>query len=947
MQRTRFVEAIGTCLLGAMLLVRVADAAPADPPGALYDVPLPGGLHGAMRAVGDPAADDRGQFLPELIRRFYNAPVDTQGDRGKPLAALLAYLRASAAGSDHPAEAPTAETLPLPLPPAVWIAAVFGGQPPPQGLVSAILESRDAALLYYGLLSLDDDTRAWLAGRPDLVAEIASRHAAAFVLAAPALRVIAGRVRVPGGSDAEASWEALVQARVNDPPAFIRALLADGKTGLTHFFGAMAPLTPGQVRFALGLDAPAEGDRAATAQRLLAAFGRAAPGWKVRERTFWRPPVDPALLLADLSVNAAGHPNLPGTQEFWSLVFAGVAPHDGGDLSRLTEGKPVEFAWLCDEVFRAELAERRRRYHAVLFASRLSGTLSPASARDTVEAVRAAAEYPALAFALERVPIEDPAVFAAAARRAAQLSAIGDERRAVRTMTQFQGTLAILVRAASRLAFSPQQVSELVSSLSSVEPGGRGDYEGALVRWIETHLDARGAVALDDSLLALISGAAPATPALVNWEGTRYRVDLAHGEALRVRRLLGDERRPYLTSAAALVSIADALDEAGPLSQRSARQVALSEVAHAVGWDEPGVWPADVRERSVSVRASLEGGAAGGAKTEQGRTRALGVLADDLLARGLMDLAYAAALGQPDRAWVTAGDVARHHAFELPGQPSHGMAWELPALTTGRQTGIQVTGSLLGLDVALAEMSLVRLSLKPPPRKPMLADINRRALIEAAVLVGSAALSDGDRDRIAAAVRRGRERTRSVRTREEAVALAEELRLSPARAGLLGWEATRQPAAVVAFLSTGELFQLGLGDVTGDSPLQGWGAPAGSRLGCLCLRLPSREPWEVVAGRWGSGMLISTFPDLNLRLAELLSDMQMPASLLGPVLASATLDFVNTTISRDEDDRRGLVEYVNALDRERLEEYLALLTTDGPLVPIDGAPDAPVSDPRP
>ena len=166
MQRTRFVEAIGTCLLGAMLLVRVADAAPADPPGALYDVPLPGGLHGAMRAVGDPAADDRGQFLPELIRRFYNAPVDTQGDRGKPLAALLAYLRASAAGSDHPAEAPTAETLPLPLPPAVWIAAVFGGQPPPQGLVSAILESRDAALLYTACSRwTTTHVRGWLAGR--------------------------------------------------------------------------------------------------------------------------------------------------------------------------------------------------------------------------------------------------------------------------------------------------------------------------------------------------------------------------------------------------------------------------------------------------------------------------------------------------------------------------------------------------------------------------------------------------------------------------------------------------------------------------------------------------------------------------------------------------------------------------------------------------------------
>jgi hypothetical protein len=312
-----------------------------------------------------------------------------------------------------------------------------------------------------------------------------------------------------------------------------------------------------------------------------------------------------------------------------------------------------------------------------------------------------------------------------------------------------------------------------------------------------------------------------------------------------------------------------------------------------------------------------------------------------------MELAYAAALGQPDRAWVTAGDVARHHGFGLPTQQGHGAAWELPALTTARQPGIHITGSLLGLDVALAEMSMVHLSLKPPPRKPMLDEINRRALIEAAVLVGSAALTDGDRDRIAAALRRGRERSRSVRTREEAIALAEELRLSSARASLAGWVATRQPAGLLTFLSPDELFRLGAGDVTGDSSLQGWGAPAGSRLGCLCLRLPSREPWEVVAGRRGSGMLISTFPDLNLRLAELLSDMQFPASLLGPVLASATLEFVNTTISRDEDDRRGLVEYVNALDRERLEEYLALLTTDGPLVPIDEAPDALVSGPRP
>jgi hypothetical protein len=51
------------------------------------------------------------------------------------------------------------------------------------------------------------------------------------------------------------------------------------------------------------------------------------------------------------------------------------------------------------------------------------------------------------------------------------------------------------------------------------------------------------------------------------------------------------------------------------------------------------------------------------------------------------------------------------------------------------------------------------------------------------------------------------------------------------------------------------------------------------------------------------------------------------------VLASATFDFVNDAASRDEDDRRGLVEFVLALRADRVEEYLGMLTTGGPLVP--------------
>ena len=77
--------------------------------------------------------------------------------------------------------------------------------------------------------------------------------------------------------------------------------------------------------------------------------------------------------------------------------------------------------------------------------------------------------------------------------------------------------------------------------------------------------------------------------------------------------------------------------------------------------------------------------------------------------------------------------------------------------------------------------------------------------------------------------------------------------MSPSRGSLLSWMVAHEPARVSSFLSPGELLLGGLGDVPDDSTLHAWGAPALSSVGCLCLRLPRREPGEVVAGRWGSG----------------------------------------------------------------------------------------------
>ena len=374
----------------------------------------------------------------------------------------------------------------------------------------------------------------------------------------------------------------------------------------------------------------------------------------------------------------------------------------------------------------------------------------------------------------------------------------------------------------------------------------------------------------------------------------------------------------------------------------------LAALGPSVGWDAGGDWAGDAAERFDAVAKALAQAAR--AKDISGvrqLTRPLLVLADDLLARGLLELTYATALGQPERAWVTAADVAKRHTFHIRPPLGRTDAWELPAVMTGLRAGFAVGGSLLGLDTALAELALVRLSAKPPLRKPTLSDVNRKGFVAAVTLVEPAWLADDDLERLVAAIRKGRTRVSALQNARDAVALAEDLRLSPSRGSLLSWMVAHEPARVSSFLAPGELLMGGIGDVPDDSALHAWGAPALSRVGCLCLRLPRREPGEVVAGRWGSGIFVSTFPDLNLRLAELLAEMQMPASLLGPVLASATLDFVNTAVSRDEDDRRGLTEFVQALDRTRLEQYLALLTTDGPLVPVDETADQAITRARP
>ena len=380
--------------------------------------------------------------------------------------------------------------------------------------------------------------------------------------------------------------------------------------------------------------------------------------------------------------------------------------------------------------------------------------------------------------------------------------------------------------------------------------------------------------------------------------------------------------------------IADALDEPGLTREGLKRQAAaFTAIAHIPsGTTERSEWP--LQDQSPELMAALRRSADNGDVRKAPRLApALRLFADDLLARGLSEIAYAAALGQREDVAMSAADAASRHDFGVRSPLRHSAPWRIPQQGSDIKQHWRVGGALLGLDLALADFALVRLSSKPPARRPTLGDSDRVTFIEAVALVDPAALTDVDRDTIVAALQAGRSQLAAIRTPDDALAIADAIHLSATRRTLLAWVVAHEPERTAVFLSPSELLWLGLGATSVDS-LHAWGAPAGPRLGCFCLRVVDRRPWEMFAGRVNAGMPASAFPDLNLRLAELLAELRMPAVLLAPVLASATLDFVNSAISRDVDDRRGLVEFVQGLRGDRVEQYLALLTTDGPLVPV-------------
>ena len=855
-------------------------------------------------------------------------------------------------------------TVPVPLRPSIWSEAVFDQATAAAGLVGAILADRRAALLAAGLSSLDDDTLEYLAAHPDTLKRLYEHDAAVFAAFGRSLHVRANRVFPPGGANAAYLWETLLGESTKKPDRFIRGLFADHDGRTAYLFDAIASLDAPHAAFALGTWIRDPEVRRARFEALADASYRAYSPYQPTERPFLRAPADLLALLTRVRVGAGGEPSPPNWQRFWKAALDGSAlPDDPARQLRdvATDGS-IDAAWLANVILTAVPADRADKLDRLSFAQRVFHGKAEESLPDVLVAARAATRFRTLMLTLDRVGITDPSIYAAAARRANDLAAL-DHTKAFIALGQFQSALALIARLRLVQVVDGATADRLVRSLVALDLSD-GRYRGALASWMARDFlpalpppGGTGAPDPDDRLEAALAGEGSKAPAAalppLTWEGRSYRLDLAGAARRRlalVRKRQGSRGiGPVLALWTDVQTLASA-SEAQPNSLDTVRDVAARLPGHVSRPDSYGPPPgvdslpdpariiadAQKRLRSITRLPQLTRAAEVAAPLTE--------LCDSLLADALLSYTYALALGDPGGAVLLGGNVARRHDFGLAAANDEERvrtAWQLATQEFAPGVPWHARGSVLGLDVALGSLSLRRVAADQTAAEPVLNGNDRRTFVQSVALLEPFAMSDGDRDEMAAAIGRGRARVGQGATDPaELAALLDavpSLAVDGQRKRAIRWVAAHDPASLEEWFSMTEL--LALGAPARDIHANGWGMSALPFDDCLCTELLP-QPWQVFAGQTSTGLLASVVADLNLRVAEITATLRVPAAVSQAILQAAMQQYVNTVRPVDDDDWYGLFRAAGRLSTEQVEDDMAALTAEGMLMPADAPPDS-------
>jgi hypothetical protein len=865
----------------AVLLVSYG-ALGARQPAVRTSVPLPVPASQIAQSLGlDP--DDRSQLLTSIVRLLFDAPDGHSVEDQKRRASLTAQLSTAAAADQ-------ADRIPLPLDTSIWRETLLARKVTDGEIAAAILSDRSTALLYHGLAALDDDTLGWLGPDRETLLHL-RRNAGVFAAFGRSVIVRAGRIGVPGGTEAEPLWAAIVGADPGRPPAFVQKLIR-GNGRLAWFYDTVAHLDPPRQRLVLGQGAP-EAQRVERVRELLNVFEAAAPEWSMPERPFVRPAVDPSLVVSLIAVTADGVISGPDDRRLWESVFRedAVDAAVGDGPSDQVEKAPVDVAWLTRRISLAAGAIGRRRLDTFLFAQRVF-PVPPPDDTAVVVALRGAATFPAMAPTLERMGVTDAATYAAAARAATALGAIRSPEWRRVAVAEFQSALALIDRAVRMGGIDGRAAGVLAASLAALPLSAERGYGAAFGEWLRRDLvralplAADASDPIEESVLSALAGMRerPGPVDTVEWEGRRYRVDPVAAELKRLRRIRERQR----------------------VAQRGAAR---------------GKATLDARLAAVATAGS-----------DDSR-----LPFEQALAETLTSIVYAVHLGEPEGAAVAAGDVATRHDFGFADgvKTTRSAAWRFAREEHSERAGWRLVGSLLGLDIALARLEPRRLDVSDMPGEPTMSSNERVAAMFTAALFGPLAGSDAGRDEIAAALARGRARVMQLGADDaEVERVTRDAGFSEWRREALRWTLANERDQRLARFSLVDLFWLGAPRAPARR-FDAWGTASIVVDGCLCLRMPRAEPWESRTGRSSTGHLATFGADVSLRIAEVLAELKLSAALAPAVLAFATQDVIDGARPAFFDDWPAFQRTARDLPRERLIDYIAAVAADGALVPLE------------
>ena len=656
--------------------------------------------------------------------------------------------------SPAPGDASARTPVPLPLAPQTWARTILDRRVEPAALAGAILADRRASLLYAGLGLVDAGTLAALERMPDLLARIDERRASVLAAFGRSLAIGDDGVRVPGPPEA---WAALAGAPPSDTPRFVEAVLDRDRGRLAYFLDALSRLDAPHLRFALG-----EPSDAARFRSLYEVFRRVSPEWDAAQYPFYRPPLDPASLLANLRVTADGRLAPPAARALWDAAFRGdaaaIAPpasaHGGADA-----------AWLLDAVLAAGPKGAPARAAQLGFAQRVFAGAGTAASLGA--AVAGYARFPALMLALERMGLERPAAYVRAASAAATLTRRGD----LADLALFQASVALLDRGAWTGALERPDVARLTDSLLRLDAQD-DEYDARVARWLSNDLlpalaestGADAASGVEPVVLRALAGvrARPGAAPIVAWADRRFRVDAPAG---LLERLVVLRRRQ------------------GPPT--------LEQALSGYG---------------IGGRAGTGARLEGDARREALRARRA-ALADVLVA-----LTYLPCLGDPDGPARLGGRVDRRHVFAAPADGDGAEpAWRAPAEVVSGDRGWHVEGAILGLDAALASLALRRLDVDVIPMAPRIDATLRRRFVLDAARARWLDFDDADRDLVAGALGAGRARVeQAAHDGPGAIGpLADALGLDARRVQGLTWALAQGDTDTASRFAPGELARLG------------------------------------------------------------------------------------------------------------------------------------------